>query len=93
MNVSVYLSKEGFEETRRGVFFSREIGTSVTATASPELWDVTNNGFTYQAIRTKDLATAINYLHSYSGTSLVVLLYNLQLDVISSKLLRIKEDI
>jgi len=92
MTVATYLSQEGFEEQRRGVFFSREINTSVTATMNPKLWDVTVNGFTFKDILDIDLTKAVDFLHKYTDTSLVVALYNLQRDVLMKKIFAIKED-
>ena len=93
MTVATYLSQEGFEEQRRGVFFSREINTSVTATASPKLWDVTVNEFTYKDILETDLPKAIENIHKYTDTSLVVSLYNLQREVLMKRIFPIKEAI
>jgi hypothetical protein len=93
MTVSTYLSQEGFEDSRRGVYYSREINTTVTATASPSLWDLTVNEFTYKDIKSDDLKTAIDNIHSFTGTSLVVSLYNLQQAVRTKKMFAIKEDI
>lgn len=93
MTVSTYLSQEGFEDRRRGVYYSREINTTITATASPSLWDLTVNEFTYKDIKSDDLKKAIDNIHSFTGTSLVVSLYNLQQAVKTKKILAIKEDI
>lgn len=93
MTVPTYLSQEGFEEGRKGIFFSREVNTTVTATISPNFWNLTVNEFTYKDIRSEDLAKAVDSIHSFTGTSLVVALYNLQFDVISKKTFAIKEDI
>lgn len=91
MTVGTYLSQEGFEESRKGIFFSREVSTSVTATMNPKLWDVTVNGFTYKDILDVDLPKAIEHLHTYTDTSLVVSLYNMQRDVLMKTILPIKE--
>ena len=91
MNVATYLSQEGFEEQRRGRFFSREINTSVTATASPKLWDVTINEFTYKDILETDLPKVVEIIHKFTGTALVVSLYNLQREVIMRRIYPIKE--
>jgi hypothetical protein len=91
MTVATYLSQEGFEESRKGQFFSREINTSVTSTMNPTLWNVTVNEFTYKDILDVDLPKAIEALHTYTGTSLVVTLYNMQRDVLMKSLLPIKE--
>lgn len=93
MTVTTYLSQEGFDEERRGIFFSREINTRITATMSPTLWNVTVNDFTYKDILDTDLPKVVSALHTYKDTSLVVVLYNLQRGVISRKLLGIREDI
>lgn len=93
MTVSTYLSQEGFEDSRRGVYYSREINTTITATTSPSLWDLTVNEFTYKDIKSDDLKTAIDNIHSFTGTSLVVSLYNLQRAVRTKKMFAIKEDI
>jgi hypothetical protein len=91
MTVATYLSQEGFEEQRKGKFFSREINTSITSTMSPKLWDITVNDFTYKNIMHDDLPKAIEAIHSFSDTSLVVKLYNIQRDVVMKKILPIKE--
>lgn len=91
MTVTTYLSQEGFEEQRKGKFFSREINTSVTSTMNPKLWDITVNDFTYKDILDGDLPKAIEAIHSFTDTSLVVKLYNMQRDVLMKKILPIKE--
>ena len=91
MIVATYLSQEGFEEQRRGTFFSREINTSVVATASPKLWDVTVNEFTYKDILEADLPKAIESIHKFTGTALVVSLYNLQREGLMKRIFPIKE--
>ncbi len=91
MTVTTYLSQEGFEEQRKGKFFSREINTSVTSTMNPKLWDITVNEFTYKDILDGDLPKAIEAIHSFTDTSLVVKLYNMQRDVLMKKILPIKE--
>lgn len=91
MTVATYLSQEGFEESRKGQFFSREVNTAVTSTMNPKLWDVTVNEFTYKDITDTDLPKAIEALHTYTDTSLVVFLYNIQRDVLIKKILPIKE--
>jgi hypothetical protein len=93
MTVATYLSQEGFEEQRKGNFFSREINTSITSTMSPKYWDVTVNSFTYKDIADSDLPKAIESIHKFTDTSLVVSLYNLQRDVLSKKIFAIKEAI
>lgn len=93
MTVSTYLSQEGFENSRRGVYYSREINTTITATASPSLWNLTVNEFTYKDIKSDDLEKAIDNIHTFTGTSLVVSLYNLQQAVKTKKIFAIKEDI
>lgn len=93
MIISTYLSQEGFEDSRRGVYYSREINTTITATASPSLWNLTVNEFTYKDIKSDDLAKAIDNIHTFTGTSLVVSLYNLQQGVKTKKIFAIKEDI
>lgn len=93
MTVPTYLSQEGFEEVKRGVYFSREINTSVTSTMNPKLWNVTVDGFTFKDILDVDLEKAIDALHTYTGTSLVVVLYNMQHEVLMKKRFPIKEDI
>lgn len=93
MTVPTYLSQEGFEEQRKGIFFSREINTSVTATMSPNLWNITVNEFTYKDIMSDDLPKAVEAIHLFSDTSLVVALYNLQRDVLMKKILPLKEAI
>lgn len=91
MTVATYLSQEGFEEQRKGIFFSREINTSVTSTMNPKLWNVTVNEFTYKDILDVDLPKAVEALHKYEDTSLVVALYNLQRGVLMKTMLPIKE--
>jgi len=91
MTVATYLSQEGFEETRKGIFFSRETNTSITSTMSPKLWDVLINGFNYRNILDTDLPKVIDAIHRYTDTSLVVVIYNLQREVISKKVSAIKE--
>lgn len=91
MTVTTYLSQEGFEEQRKGKFFSREINTSVTSTMNPKFWDVTVNDFTYKDILDSDLPKVIEYVHSYTDTLLVVRIYNLQREVLTKKILPIKE--
>ena len=93
MNVSTYLSQEGFNETRKGQFFSREISTSINSTADELFWNVTHNEFTYKDIKNTDLVKAVDAIHKFEGTSLVVTLYNLQRDVIIGRTYAIKEDI
>jgi hypothetical protein len=91
MTVATYLSQEGFEETRKGQFFSREVNTSVAATMNPKLWDVTVNEHTYKDILDIDLPKAVEALHLFTDTSLVVALYNMQREVLMKKIFAIKE--
>ena len=93
MNVATYLSQEGFEESRKGIFFSREIATSVTATASAELWNVSVNGFTYKDIMSTDLQKVLDAIHTFEGKAIVVSIYNLQRDVLMKRIYPIKEAI
>jgi hypothetical protein len=93
MTVTTYLSQEGFEEQKKGKFFSREINTSVTSTASPKLWDVTVNEFTYKDIMDADLPKVVEAIHKFTGTALVVTLYNLQREVLMKRIYPIKEAI
>lgn len=93
MTVATYLSQEGFNEERKGVFFSREINTLITSTASKELWDITVNEFTYRDIMSVDLDKAIDAIHTFNGTARVVKLYNLQRAVLLKHIYPIKEDI
>lgn len=93
MKVATYLCQEGFEEERKGRFFSREITTLVTSTMSPTLWDITINEMTYKDIGELDIPKAVECIHRYSGTALVVALYNLQRDVVIKKIYPIREDL
>lgn len=93
MTAATYLSQEGFEELRKGKFFSREVNTTISSTMSPTLWDITVDEHTYKDILQADLPKAIEYIHTYSDTSLVVALYNIQRDVLMKKILPIKEAI
>lgn len=93
MNVATYLSQEGFNESRKGQFFSREISTSVNSTADELFWNLTHNEFTYKDIKSTDLPKAVDAIHKFEGTGLVVVLYNLQRDVIIGRAHAIKEDI
>lgn len=93
MTVSTYLSQEGFEENRKGIFYSREINTTITATASPSLWNLTVNEFTYKDIKSDDLKKAVDNIHTFTDTSLVISLYNLQQAVKTKRMFAIKEDI
>jgi len=91
MTVATYLSQEGFEEQKKGVFVSKEIVTTITSTMNPKLWDVTVNGFTYREILDGDVSKAIDAIHKFTDTSLVVALYNMQRSVIMKRVLPIKE--
>ena len=91
MLTTAYLSQEGFEELRRGHYVSREINTTIKATINGSLWDVEYNNFTYRDIAGDDLEKVIEAIHDKEGTTVVVILYNLQLAVKAKKLLPIKE--
>lgn len=91
--VPLYLSNEGFETLRNGVYHSKEISTTVNTTIDPDLYDVTVGGFIYRDIKGEDLDIVIDAIHTYDGTRRVVVLYNLQRAVLSKRILPIKEDI
>lgn len=93
MNPAVYLSQEGFEEQRRGIFYSREVGLLIESTVDENLWNVTLEQKTYKDIFTKDLPIVVEAVHTYKDTAVVIVLYNLQRDVLLKKIVPIKEDI
>lgn len=93
MIAATYLSQEGFEETKPGTFFSREINTTITATMSSSLYDVSVDEHVYKDVFKANLPKAVEYIHKYEGTSRVVALYNLQHAVVTKKILPIKEGV
>lgn len=91
MTIATYLSQEGFEEQRKGRYFSREVNTLITSTMSPTLWDITINEMTYKDILEADMPKAIENIHKFTDTALVVSLYNLQRAVLMKRIYPIKE--
>lgn len=90
--VATYLSQEGFKESKPGHFYSREINTSITSTATAELYDITVDEFTYKDIRAVDLEIVLDTIHAADTTARVVVLYNLQYAVLTKKIYPIKVD-
>lgn len=92
MIIATYLSQEGFSE-KRGTWYSRELNTTITSTFEDDFFNVTVEEHTYKAIHISDIAKVIDHCHNYTGTSLLVLLYNMQRSVKNNSVLAIKEDI
>lgn len=91
-NVATFLSSEGFETTRNGIYHSKEISVTITTTATPTLFDVDYDGFIYKDIEGEQLDVVIEAIHVLKGTARVVVLYNLQRAVLLKLILPIKED-
>jgi|LSQX01.3.fsa_nt_gb hypothetical protein len=92
MIIGTYLSQEGFSE-KRGTWYSRELNATITSTGDNDFFNVTVEEHTYKDIHLSDISKVVDHCHNYTGTSLLVLLYNMQKRVKNNSVLAIKEDI